>query len=227
MNHERSLDADGYTLIPEVLSAADCTAVIEHTAHAQTLSKGSRGLLSQAWCAALAHRLRRHPVLARLMPQTHVAVQCTYFEKSPAHNWLVPIHQDPSIPIAEPVEHPALRGASIKEGMAFVQPPADVLAQLIALRLHLDPCSEHDGALRVWPGTHRSGRIDSHEAAAQRLHHTEVICEAVPGMVLAIRPLLLHASSKAHDSSSSRVLHFLYGPPTLPYGLRWPINGSG
>ncbi|MDR2239781.1 MAG: phytanoyl-CoA dioxygenase family protein [Zoogloeaceae bacterium] len=224
-NPQQTLDADGYALAPDVLSAAECAAVIEHTARAQTLSGNSRSLLSQAWCAALARRLRQHPVLAKLMPQTHVAVQCTYFEKSPARNWLVSIHQDPSIPVAEQVEHPALRGASIKEGTVFVQPPAEVLAQLLALRLHLDPCSAQDGALRVWPGTHRMGRLTAQEAAAQRAHHAEVICETAPGAVLAMRPLLLHASSKADDSSTSRrrVLHFLFGPPALPYGLHWQI----
>ena len=63
-----------------------------------------------------------------------VAVQCTYFEKSADRNWLVPIHQDLAIPVARRVEHPALRGWSHKEGSLFVQPPADVLAQLVAVR---------------------------------------------------------------------------------------------
>jgi hypothetical protein len=36
-----------------------------------------------------------------------------------------------------------------------------------------------------------------------------------------MRPLLLHASSKASGSSLRRVLHFLFGPRDLPHGLRW------
>lgn len=40
--------------------------------------------------------------------------------------------------------------------------------------------------------------------------------------VLLMRPLALHASSKATGSSRRRVLHFVYGPLALPYGLRWP-----
>jgi ectoine hydroxylase-related dioxygenase (phytanoyl-CoA dioxygenase family) len=152
-------------------------------------------------------------------------VQCTYFEKSPDHNWLVSIHQDPSIPVAEPVAHPALRGVSTKEGVTFVQPPAEVLADMLALRLHLDPCMEQDGALRVWPGTHRAGRIEASQAAAYSASHPDVMCEAMPGTVLAMRPLLLHASSKSRGDSASRrrVLDFRFGPPELPYGLRWSI----
>jgi len=38
---------------------------------------------------------------------------------------------------------------------------------------------------------------------------------------LLMRPLLLHASSKSSGSSRRRVLHFLFGPPVLPCGLRW------
>jgi hypothetical protein len=38
---------------------------------------------------------------------------------------------------------------------------------------------------------------------------------------MAMRPLLLHASSKATGSSRRRVLHFLFGPPALPFGLEW------
>jgi hypothetical protein len=36
-----------------------------------------------------------------------------------------------------------------------------------------------------------------------------------------MRPLLLHASSKATSPVPRRVLHFVFGPPTLPLGLEW------
>jgi hypothetical protein len=39
--------------------------------------------------------------------------------------------------------------------------------------------------------------------------------------VLVMRPLLLHASSKATSLTPRRVLHFLFGPPSLPLGLEW------
>jgi hypothetical protein len=40
--------------------------------------------------------------------------------------------------------------------------------------------------------------------------------------VLVLKPLLLHASSKASMPSQRRVLHFVFGPPVLPFGLEWP-----
>jgi hypothetical protein len=36
-----------------------------------------------------------------------------------------------------------------------------------------------------------------------------------------MRPLLLHASSKAQTPSRRRVVHILFGPRTLPHGLEW------
>ena len=47
--------------------------------------------------------LRAHHVLQSLIPADHVAVQCTYFEKSSERNWLVALHQDLSIPVARRV----------------------------------------------------------------------------------------------------------------------------
>jgi hypothetical protein len=36
-----------------------------------------------------------------------------------------------------------------------------------------------------------------------------------------MRPLALHASSKATGTSRRRVLHFVFGSAGLPYGLQW------
>ena len=39
-----------------------------------------------------------------------------------------------------------------------------------------------------------------------------------------MRPLLLHASSKASGTSRRPVLHFLFDPAALPDGMAWPDN---
>jgi hypothetical protein len=36
-----------------------------------------------------------------------------------------------------------------------------------------------------------------------------------------MRPFALHTSSKATGTSRRRVLHFVFGPAELPYGLQW------
>ena len=215
-----SFATSGFALIPELLAAVECEA-IANLAQPASPSVGSRSLLAQPWCATLAHRLRSHAGISQLMPAAYVAVQCTFFEKSTEQNWLVPVHQDLSIPVAERVADPNLHGWSEKEGSTFVHAPVEILEQLIAVRLHLDPCEAADGPLRVVPGSHQLGILSPEESVRVRDEGSEVSCELGRGGALIMRPLILHASSKAKGESRRRVLHFVFGPPGLPHRLRW------
>ncbi|MEC5385371.1 phytanoyl-CoA dioxygenase family protein [Uliginosibacterium sp. H3] len=212
---------DGFALIPEVLMQGECASIAKQASQPSSAAAGTRGLLSHAWCRTLAKTIQRHPALSRFIPPDLVAVQCTYFEKSLDTNWLVPVHQDLSIPVAERVSEPSLTGWSEKEGALYVQAPVGVLEQLVAVRIHIDACGAEDGPLRIVPGSHRRGRISAEEAPAIRQSRAEWVCVAEQGSVLLMRPLLLHASSKATGSSKRRVLHFLFGPRSLPFDLRW------
>jgi hypothetical protein len=42
---------------------------------------------------------------------------------------------------------------STKSGVIHVQPPAHILERMLAVRIHLDPTDDTNGALRVLPGT--------------------------------------------------------------------------
>lgn len=213
----------GFATIPAVLTAAECDALAGRVAGAvAAASAGTRGLLLQDWCRTLASRLRQHPVLAPvLLAPGLVAVQCTYFEKSSARNWLVPVHQDLSIPVAHRIADPNLGPWSEKEGTLFVQPPVALLQQLIAVRVHIDACTANDGPLRVIPGSHTLGKLGAQAAATLRQKQPEQVCTVERGGAMLMRPLLLHASSKSTGTSQRRVLHFLFGPAALPLGLEW------
>ena len=211
----------GVATLPALIGVDECAWLTHQIATLPEGRAGSRRLLRQPWCHDLAQRLRMHPAVAVLIPATHRAVQCTYFEKSQAQNWLVALHQDVSIAVAERVAEPALGGWSEKEGVVFVRAPLAVLEHMVALRLHLDPCGRADGALKVIPGSHIHGYIDAADAPAWREQSAEQICPVPVGGGLLLRPLLLHSSSRATGSSQRRVLHFVYGPPVLPHGLCW------
>ncbi|HEX8613532.1 MAG TPA: phytanoyl-CoA dioxygenase family protein [Telluria sp.] len=213
----------GYALVPEVLSAAECARLAALVQPAAAASGGTRCLLAQPWCADLAGRLRADPALSSFLGPAAVAVQCTYFEKSAGRNWLVPLHQDLSIPVAKRVDAAALRGWSVKEGTLFVQAPPTVLEKLVAVRVHLDPCGLDDGPLLVVPGSHRAGVLAQLDAAAARDATAPVACIAGIGGAVLMRPLLLHASSRALGQGRRRVLHFVFGPRVLPYGLEWNV----
>ena len=184
---------------------------------------GSRNLLTEVWCSELVAPLRNGLQALGLLPNNAVAVQCTLFRKTPDCNWKVPYHQDLSIPVTGRVAHAALSGWSIKQDGWYVQPPVELLDGLLAARLHLDPCGDDDGALRVVPETHRLGRINPERIAAMDKRRDEVVCSAEPGDLLLMRPLLLHASSKAERPNGRRVLHFLFAPPDPGCGLQWRI----
>jgi hypothetical protein len=212
-------DEDGFAVLPALLDDGELSRV--EALLARRTASGAREFLEEAGCAALARRLQSDARLAAAIPRTHVPVQCTAFEKSRDHNWLVAVHQDLAIPVAERVDDPMLGGWSNKGGTWFVQPPVDVLEQLVALRLHVDDCGIDDGPLKVVAGSHRGGRLDDAAAVAWRDARGAVACPVPRGGAMLMRPLLLHASSKATGSSRRRVLHFLFGPPTLPHGLAW------
>lgn len=215
-----TFQARGYEIIADAVPPVECESLAE-TVRDGAAQSGARCFLAEPWCAALSMRLRGHARLAELIPAGHVAVQCTYFEKSTDQNWLVPVHQDLSIPVASRVSDPDLRGWSKKEGQLFVQAPVALLEQLIAVRVHLDPCGELDGPLKVVPGSHMRGIVRPEAAVHARQVEGEVACLCDRGGALVMRPLLLHASAKSAGHSRRRVLHFVFGPRVIGYGLRW------
>ena len=208
---------NGFVCLPDVLPGDECASLAARLDTLADRAAGNRGLLAQPWCQALGVRLQAHPALAGLVPAGHRAVQCTFFEKSAARNWLVSAHQDTAIPVARRTAHPALHGWSCKQGQWFVQAPADILGELLALRLHLDDCDANDGPLHVWPGSHRLGVLG--EAAAdlrhplQHPHWRKQVCTLARGGVLVLRPLLLHASAKSTGHSRRRCCTFCTGRP--------------
>jgi hypothetical protein len=214
------LEQDGFVVLPGVLSEAQCAFLAAKLAQEAAKGAGARNLLEAEWCAALAATLRDTLELGSALADC-LAVQCTYFEKSAQVNWLVPLHQDLCIPVREKVEHPQLRGWARKEGALFVQPPAAVIERMVAVRVHIDDCNGDNGPLRVVPRSHRLGRLRVEDQRAQRDAVGEVACTTPRGGVVAMKPLLLHVSSKSTSSRPRRVLHYLYGPRELPFGLAW------
>jgi len=215
---------EGFRLLPSLLESQQRQALISELATLPPGAAGQRELLDQAWCRALAQWLLVLPQLRDALPADAVAVQCTLFEKSPERNWLVTPHQDLAIPVAKRVEHPGLSGWSVKGGRHFVLAPAELLAQMLAVRLHLDDATEADGGLRFVPGSHLGGVLGDDAALAWRDRVGEVPANALAGDALLMRPLVLHASSKAlKPNGRRRVLHFLFGPADPPHGLQWHL----
>jgi hypothetical protein len=215
------IEQRGYAIASRVVEPREIATIARAIDRLSVRGAGTRNLLGQSWCRALVRRVRSRLASADVLPESAVAVQCTLFDKTPNSNWLVAIHQDLSIPVRAKVDHPSLGAWSTKEGSPFVQPPSEVLENLMAVRLHVDDCGIENGPMRVVPGSHRAGRLSAEAAAQLRAKLGESSCLASSGDALLMRPLLLHASSKARLPSRRRVLHILFGPPSLPHGLEW------
>lgn len=217
-----SLEEKGHALVPALLPPDLLNDAARSLDRWLGQAAGSRNLLAQPQCLAMAAQLKTRLTGMGLLDASSVAVQCTLFDKTLGRNWLVALHQDTSIP-ASGAGLPSV----LKEGEPYVQPPVEVLQSLLAVRVHLDDCGADAGPLRVVPGSHRAGRLGDAQAQALRAEHGEAICTAARGDALLMRPLLLHASSRARSPARRRVLHFLFGPECLPHGLAWNRSVAG
>jgi ectoine hydroxylase-related dioxygenase (phytanoyl-CoA dioxygenase family) len=136
--------------------------------------------------------------------------RATLFDKSAVSNWLVVWHQDTALPFRERQDKSGWGPWSVKDGVNYAHAPARALEKILALRVHLDDSSPENGPLRVLPGTHRLGVLtdDAIQAEAQRVRAVD--CPVLRGGVLAMQPLIVHASSKSSVALPRRVLHIEY-----------------
>ena len=136
--------------------------------------------------------------------------KATLFDKSPARNWLVSWHQDTALPLCERREIPEWGPWSIKAGVTYALAPPSALAHIVALRLHLDDSRADNGPLRVLRGTHTLGLLTESDIARLTTEVPAVDCTVPAGGVVVMRPLIVHASSKAESDLPRRVLHIEY-----------------
>ena len=213
-----SLD-HGFAVVENCYTAAECDRFLSQMP--TTAAAGSRCLLDSEWCQTLARTLKNRVSSTAPGIGALVAVQCTFFNKSPDTNWFVAFHQDRSIPVASSVVKDKWSGWSRKEDMTFIHGPDQLLAEMLALRLHIDNSGPDNGPLRVIPNSHKSGTLSLEDIESLRESSSDETLTARKGDVVLMRPLLLHASSKSRTMESRRVLHFLFGPQALPDGLQW------
>jgi ectoine hydroxylase-related dioxygenase (phytanoyl-CoA dioxygenase family) len=141
--------------------------------------------------------------------------RATLFDKSPDANWLVVWHQDTALPLRNRKEMAGWGPWSVKEGICYAHAPTHALNQVIALRVHFDDSTAQNGPLRVLPGTHNLGVLSDDEVFQLSTERPAVDCLVALGGVLAMRPLLIHSSSKSQTDLPRRVLHIEYAASML------------
>ena len=202
----------GYSIIQAVFERQEMLRVAAALDEAPiSRSKaGARHLLNMPVVRELASNPRLLEIAAPFVGARPVPFRATLFDKSPASNWLVVWHQDTALPLRTRVNDASWGPWSAKAGVLYAHAPAAALATVIALRVHLDDSTVANGPLRVLPGTHSQGVLSDEDIERLARNVAPVDCVALAGGVVAMRPLTIHASSKARDGHPRRVLHIEY-----------------
>ncbi len=207
----------GFAIIPSVFTRNDIASLLKNLNEQKGFRSraGLRHALALPSVAALAWDSRLLGLARKILGTKAFPYQATLFEKSPNANWLVAWHQDRALPLREKRDTPGWGPWSLKQGVIHCLAPTPALCKVLALRVHLDDSTKQNGPLRVLPGTHRRGVLTGGDIRRLVKKMDSVECLVSQGGVLAIRPLLLHSSSKSRSEQNRRVLHIEYAASNL------------
>jgi hypothetical protein len=202
----------GFWIEDNVLSDRECDDLIDAGRpylHGRGRA-GARHLMSIPAIGAAAKDERLLRIARRGLGDGAAPFRATLFDKSARANWLVVWHQDTALPIESRNDSAEWGPWSLKAGILYAHAPAWALSRVLALRIHLDASTIDNGPLRIIPGSHRAGVLSNDEilGLARTLETVEALVPC--GGVLAMRPLLVHSSSKARGDEPRRVLHIEY-----------------
>jgi ectoine hydroxylase-related dioxygenase (phytanoyl-CoA dioxygenase family) len=220
------LQRDGFVVIPAVLSEVEVQALYDAVS---TVSLSSDGVMRSMERYAIRRVMQQVPginqriwnarltaIVRELLGPDAFITKSIWFEKPQGGNWFVGWHQDISISVSHRAEVPGYSRWTAKHGMTAVVPPVAVLERTLTVRIHLDDADGSNGAVRVLPGSHRSGIL-----SAQVDDEQAVTCAVPRGGVMLMRPLLFHASSRSLTDRPRRVLHIELNDLELDGGLSW------
>lgn len=228
----RQLEAEGFTLLPQVFSEAEVEALCAGLGGALADGRdgplrsqngsiyGARNVLALWPEAADAWR---KPVLVAVLEAVlgpgFGLVRGLYFDKPPGQSWTLPWHKDLTVAVRDNrLPGRAFGKPTRKAGVPHVEAPLEVLTAMLTARIHLDDVTEENGPLQVLPGSHRTGKTLEPGAVPPR----KVLAQR--GDVLLMRPLLAHASGHTHPETRRhrRILHLeLSAEAELPDGYAW------
>jgi hypothetical protein len=181
--------------------------------------------LGHADLASIADLLRNEgPVggtAALLLGRQSTPVRALLLDKSERANWRLGWHQDRTIAVRERIEVDGFGPWSVKAGQLHVQPPIDVTARMVTLRVHVDPVNQNNAPLQVLPGSHAAGRLLDSELCELASESEPLTCLAESGDVWAYATPIVHASAEQKVPGRRRVLQLDYSADELPGGLAW------
>jgi ectoine hydroxylase-related dioxygenase (phytanoyl-CoA dioxygenase family) len=222
------IEQNGFALVKSVVPEVvldRLTQAIDSVRFDNNSGAFSAGLRYLFRCCPEVVSLAKSPemiaIVSSVIGESAHPVRAIFFDKTIDSNWYVTWHQDLTIAVKEKVDSPGFGPWSVKDAIPHVQPPVEILSKMISLRLHLDLCSEVNGAIKFIPGSHNDGVFNTEQIVEWRAKNSAICCPAERGDVIAMRPLILHSSSRATDPLHRRVLHLEYAAHLLPSGIQW------
>ena len=151
--------------------------------------------------------------------ESHFITKAIYFSKPKEQNWFVSYHQDLSINLKDRNDGLVYKNWIQRDLGYSVNPDKHILERTITFRIHLDPCDETSGALKVLSGSHISGvrKVES----IKKEDFTEEMCCANSGDVLLMKPLLFHSSNRTVKPNRRRIIHIELCNQELKNNLEW------
>ena len=199
MDWQTEIAQTGFAIRQHVFSNGYIDRFLEELAASvpQRGRAGVRHALKLAPVADLARQQSLMDLTCAMLGKDAFPFRATLFDKSQAANWLVVWHQDTALPLQYRREVDGWGPWSIKEGIEYAHAPTAALSQVLALRISLDDSNAENGPLRVLPGTHKLGVLSDDAVHALATEKSPEDCIVPKGAVLAMRPLLIHSSSKS------------------------------
>jgi ectoine hydroxylase-related dioxygenase (phytanoyl-CoA dioxygenase family) len=200
----------GYLIEDLVLSSSECHELIHSFLPQTAKHAGIRHLMSNPKVSKLAYDPRLIKIAKRFLGHCAYPFRATLFDKSKTANWLVTWHQDTALPLKSEFNMLDWGPWSKKEGIIYAHAPTWALSRVIALRVHFDDSTSENGPLKIISGSHLEGVLSDQEILSYRKMHKSIECLVKQGGILAMRPLLIHSSSKSLIDKPRRVLHIEY-----------------
>ena len=223
------LEENGYSVLSDLYSENEISQILACIENAE---QGGNSFMKTKDLFAIRQLIKNVPELTDLLfnekltelisdlsETEYFLTKAIYFDKPSESNWFVAYHQDLSISVDQKAELDSYTNWTYKKGQFGVQPPVEILADTITIRIHLDKTDKNNGALKVIPKSHLNGiiRVTSSDWNTQN----EFICEVDKGGVMLMKPLTLHASNRTTNGRKRRVIHLEFNKHNLTEPLTW------
>jgi hypothetical protein len=216
-----AVERDGFAVVNGALSPELTETVSSAISSSQGEAFALRNLFQRA---PAARELLMAPVLREavgaVLGTEAFCVRALFLDRPPRANWRVRFGQDSSISVKERFEVTGFGPWSMKGGVQHVMAPPGTLSSMLSVRVHLDAGGEGGRAARVVPGSHLYGRLPE-DSIDQFTRYEVTCCSVEKGGILALRPLLLHASGEGANRGSMRVVQLDFAARNLPAPLEW------